>query len=402
MGFESCKANPDLWFRPATRSVDGFKYYEYVLLYVDDCLAISHNAISVLKHLDKYFQMKPGSIGHPDIYLGAKLRSIRLSNRVTYWSMSSAKYVQEVVRNIEDYIERNLEGRKLKRSPTYSWPTNYMAKDNESPELPPTLASYYQHLIGILHWIVELGRVDQVTEVSLLASHMAMPRRGHLNAALHVRAHLKSQSNARMVFDPTYLDVYHQAFKRQDWVHFYGDVREVIPTNAPEPRGKDVDLRLMVDSDHAGDKVRQHLQTGFYIFLNSALIAWISRCQPTIETSVFSAEFVAMKHGVETLRGIRYKLCMMGMPLDGPSYIYGDNMSVINNTQKPESVLKKKSNSICYHAIHEAVAMGEILTTHIATGENVADLATKVIMNRPKRDHLIGKLLFDICKDPAE
>ena len=229
-----------------------------------------------------------------------------------------------------------------------------------------------------------------------------MPRYGHLDAALHVIAHLKSRSNARMVFDPTYPDIYHHAFDRQDWVHFYGDVKEAIPMNAPEPRGKDADLRLMVDSDHAGDKVRRRSRTGFYIFLNSALIAWVSRRQPTIETSVFGAEFVAMKHGVETLRGIRYKLCMMGVPLDGPSYIYGDNMSVINNTQKPESVLKKKSNSICYHAIREAVAMGEILTTHIATGENVADLATKVIMNRPKRDHLISKLLFDICDDPAD
>ena len=210
---------------------------------------------------------------------------------------------------------------------------------------------------------MELGRVDLVTEVSLLASQMAMPRREHLDAALHVVAHLKSQSNARMVFDPTYPDIYHHAFNRQDWVHFYGDVKEAIPANAPEPRGKDIDLRLMVDSDHAGDKVRRHLHTGFYIFLNSALIAWISWRQSTIETSVFGAEFVAMKHGVETLRGIRYKLHMMGVPLDGPSNIYSDNMSVINNTQKPESVLKKKSNSICYHAIREAVAMGEILTT---------------------------------------
>ena len=45
----------------------------------------------------------------------------------------------------------------------------------------------------------------------------------------------------------------------------------------------------------------------------------------------------------------------------GPSYIYGDNMSVIQNTQLPESVLKKKANAICYHAIREAVAMGECL-----------------------------------------
>ena len=54
-----------------------------------------------------------------------------------------------------------------------------------------------------------------------------------------------------------------------------------------------------------------------------------------------------MKTGVETLRGIRYKLRMMGVEIDGPTYIYGDNQFVINNTSKPESVLKKKSNSIC-------------------------------------------------------
>ena len=119
--------------------------------------------------------------------------------------------------------------------------------------------------------------------------------------------------------------------------------------------------------------------------------------QLTVETSVFGAEFVAMKHGVETLQGIRYKLRMMGVPLDGPSYVHGDNMSVINNTQQPESVLRKKSNSICYHAIGESVAMGAVLTMHVATGENIADLATKVVMNGLKRDYLVGKLLYDIC-----
>ena len=74
-------------------------------------------------------------------------------------------------------------------------------------------------------------------------------------------------------------------------------------------------------------------------------------------------------------------------------------MSVIHNTQRPESTLKKKSNSICYHAVRESVAMGESLTGHIDTNENMADLATKVIRAGQKRDHLVGKLLYDICDD---
>ena len=70
-------------------------------------------------------------------------------------------------------------------------------------------------------------------------------------------------------------------------------------------------------------------------------------------------------------------------------------MSVINNTQRPESTLKKKSNEICYHAVRESVAMGESLTGHIPTAVNPADLATKIISGA-KRQHLVSKLLFDI------
>jgi hypothetical protein len=98
---------------------------------------------------------------------------------------------------------------------------------------------------------------------------------------------------------------------------------EAIPTDMPKPLGKEVDIRMMVDSDHAGDKQTQRSRTGFLIYCNMALIMWLSKRQPTIETSVFGAEFVAMKHGIETLRGLRYKLQMMGVPLTGPSFSMG-------------------------------------------------------------------------------
>jgi hypothetical protein len=54
-----------------------------------------------------------------------------------------------------------------------------------------------------------------------------------------------------------------------------------------------------------------------------------------------------MKLGMEALQGIRYKLHMMGVPIAGPMYVCGDSISVINNTQQPESTLKKKNLSIC-------------------------------------------------------
>jgi hypothetical protein len=82
-------------------------------------------------------------------------------------------------------------------------------------------------------------------------------------------------------------------------------VQEVIPPNSPPPLGKDVELRMYVDSDHAGDKSNCRSRTRFFIYLNSALIMWTSKKQATIETSVFGEEFVAMKVGVETLWGLQ-------------------------------------------------------------------------------------------------
>jgi hypothetical protein len=117
----------------------------------------------------------------------------------------------------------------------------------------------------------------------------------------------------------------------------------------PKTRGRELVVRLFVDSDHAADKFTRRSRSGYILFLNSAPISWYSKKQGTIETSVFGAEFVAMKTGFEVSRALRYKIRMMGIPLDEPTYCYGDNMFVIHNTQRPESILRKKSNSICYH-----------------------------------------------------
>jgi hypothetical protein len=100
-----------------------------------------------------------------------------------------------------------------------------------------------------------------------------------------------------MVFDPSYPDIDMARFKECDWKPFYGDVKEAIPENAPTPRGKDVDLRLYVDADHAGEKLTRRSRTGYFIFLNSALVDWYSKRQSTIESSVFGSEFVALKTG---------------------------------------------------------------------------------------------------------
>ena len=133
------------------------------------------------------------------------------------------------------------------------------------------------------------------------------------------------------------------------------------------------------------------------IYVKIALTDWLSKKQATVEKAVFGFDFFAMTRGVETLRGLRYKLRMMGVPIDGTTYIFCENMSVIFNTYRPEYQLKKKSNSICYPAVQEAVAMGKCITNYITTFLNYADLLTKVIHGQ-KRSNLVNGILFGIYK----
>ncbi|KAL7447636.1 hypothetical protein ACHAXS_000034, partial [Conticribra weissflogii] len=90
-----------------------------------------------------------------------------------------------------------------------------------------------------------------------------------------------------------------------DWKEFYGEVTEPIPPNAPKPLGKPVDVRMFVDSNHAGDKQTRHSHSSFLIYVNTALVDWHMKHQATIESGVFGAEFVATKTGVDMLQGPR-------------------------------------------------------------------------------------------------
>ena len=84
-----------------------------------------------------------------------------------------------------------------------------------------------------------------------------------------------------------------------------------------------------------------------------------------------------MKTATEYVRGLRYKLRMMGIRVDEPAYIFGDNQSVLINTSNPASTLKKKSNAIAYHFVREGCSRDEWRTSYVNTHDNVADLFMK-------------------------
>ena len=79
---------------------------------------------------------------------------------------------------------------RLPKKAKNSFKIDYDPELDTSPELDSDAMSYDLTIMGILRWMIELGRVDIMMEVSLLSSHVALPREGHLEAAVHVMAHV--------------------------------------------------------------------------------------------------------------------------------------------------------------------------------------------------------------------
>ena len=344
--------------------------------------------------------MKEESIGPPSKYLGGKVSKVRLENGVSCWTFGSSQYVQAAVDNVEKYLDKpeNRYWGKLARANS-PLSTNYRPELDVSSELSVQDAEYYQSLVGILRWIVELGRIDICLEVSLMASHIALPRDRHMRALFRIFGYLKIHHNAELVYDPSDVIFDESKFARQDWASTeFGHVDgvEERPSNAPEPRGFGFTIRAKVDADHATDTTTRRSRTGFIVYLNSAPVYWMSKKQTSIESSSYGSEFTAMKQCCEYIRGLRYKLRMLGIPCEGPAYIEGDNQSVLANTSIPDSTLKKKSQSIAYHFIREGVARDEWRTAYVNTNENEADLLTKILPYGEKRKLFVRRILHHI------
>ena len=103
-----------------------------------------------------------------------------------------------------------------------------------------------------------------------------------------------------------------------------------------------------------------------------------------------------MKQCFDYIRGLRYKLRMMGIPVEGPTCIYGDNQSVLSSTTIPDSTLKQKSQIIAYHFVPEGVARDEWRTSYVNTHQNEANLLAKQLPHGEKRKGFVSNLLHHI------
>ncbi len=157
--------------------------------------------------------------------------------------ISPSKYVREAVKNCKDCVSEHLPPQyRIPKWTPHPFPTKYELGIDFSPELDPDIVSYFQSLIGIMRWMVELGCIDIATEASLLSSHSALPWEGHMDAAFHIMAYLGSHHNSHLCMDPTYPNIDDDQLPIMAWKEFYNKATKSIPPNAPKPLGKPVDI----------------------------------------------------------------------------------------------------------------------------------------------------------------
>jgi hypothetical protein len=219
---------------------NGELYYECVAVYVDDILVIAESPKQTMDCLAKLYRLKEGSVGKPTQYLGAQIIEHQFPEEPHFsaWAMSSAKYVKEAVRLVEQELSK-IDKRLPNKVPT-PLSSGYRPELDVSPLLEDEEANYYQQLIGVLQWAVELGRIDIAFCTAIMSKYMVQPRRGHLNELYHVFAYLKAHDRSCIVLDSSRPRIDESRFLKQDWTDFYRDAEEPIPPNAPEPRGKSV------------------------------------------------------------------------------------------------------------------------------------------------------------------
>ncbi len=363
LGFQPCKAEPDIWMRKA----DG--RYEYIAVYVDDLALALEDPKAFVEILTDKYNFKLKGTGPIKFHLGMDFE--RDEDGVL--RMMPTKYIEKMISTYE-----RLFGTKPKQTYTSPIEKGDHPELDDTELLEPDDIVKYQSLIGALQWVVTIGRFDVTTAVMTLSSFRVAPRKGHMERAKRMYGYLAKMRYACIRFrteEPDYSDLPDFEY---DWSKsVYGELNELIPKDAPEPLGKYVTLTHYVDANLMHDLATGRSVTGILHLINKTPLDWFSKKQATVETATYGSEFVAARTCVEQIIDLRTTLRYLGVPLRDKSYMFGDNQSVINSASQVHAKLHKWHTMLSFHHVHEAIAAGLVAFTFIPGEINPADILSK-------------------------
>ena len=215
----------------------------------------------------------------------------------------------------------------------------------------------YQSLIGALQWLVTLGRFDIHLGVATMPSFCIAPHQGHLDCLKRMYGYLKQNPAGATRFFVKIPN--HEAIAtaiQYDWSSsIYGNVKEELLPDMPTPRGKLVQTSTYQDANLHHDLVTGRALSGIIHLVNQTPIASYCKKQKTAETATYGSKVMVARHACEQIMDLCYTLHMMGIPIDGPAWAFGDNASVITSSTIPLSTLSKRHNVLSYHHVCESI-----------------------------------------------
>ena len=236
----------------------------------------------------------------------------------------------------------------------------------------------YQSLIGALQWVIQIGRFDIATAVMTMSRFRAAPRVGHLERVKRIHGYiLKYREGVLRVRtnEPDYSNIPEQHY---DWEYTcYSGAKEEVPHDAPKPKGKRVQFTTYVDANLYHDMVSGKLVTGILHLANQTLIDQFSKLQSTAETATYGSEFVAARTATEQIIDLRDTFRYLGVPVETPTMMFGDNESVVNSASIPHAKLHKRHTALSFHKTRSAIAAGILRFHHIGGDHNPADIVSK-------------------------
>jgi hypothetical protein len=128
-------------------------------------------------------------------------------------------------------------------------------------------------------------------------------------------------------------------------------VKEIIPMDILEPKGKYVTLSHYFDANLYHDMVTGRSVTAILHFLNQTPMDWYSKKQATVETATFGSEFIAARTTIDQIVNLRMTLCYLGISIREKSYVFGNNKTVIDASSTPHAKLHKRHNALSFHHV---------------------------------------------------
>ena len=291
IGFTPTRTQDDIWIR------DKEDHYEYIARYVDDLAIVSKDPQSIIDLLTETHRLKLKGTGPIEYHLGCDF----FRDKENILCMSPKRYIDKL---IESY--QVMFGCKPKQLYTSPLEKNDHPELDTSEELEIDDIKKYQALIGAIQWAVSIGRLDVATAVMTLSKFRSAPRKGHLDRVRRIVGYLAKMKHATIRFRVGRPDM--SAFKREEygWERsVYGNVEEVIPSDAPPPKGNLIEMISFVDANLMHDVTTGRSVTGIIHMLNRTPIDYYSKKQTTIETATYGSEFVAARTATEQILDLR-------------------------------------------------------------------------------------------------